>query len=111
MNSKEQERLLRVFRLRWQEEGLSEKGEAPMITEPKLEDRSAQPYVALRTQATMQELDTVIPQRLGEVFAWLGKQGIAPAGAPFIRYLVIDMDALLDSELGVPVATALSGDG
>jgi effector-binding domain-containing protein len=82
-----------------------------MITEPKLEDRSAQPYVALRTQATMQELDTVIPQRLGEGFAWLGKQGIAPAGAPFIRYLVIDMDALLDSELGVPVATALSGDG
>jgi len=59
----------------------------------------------------MQELNTVIPQRLGEVFAWLGKQGIAPAGAPFIRYLVIDMDALLDSELGVPVATALSGDG
>jgi len=47
MNSKEQERLLRVFRLRWQEEGVSEKGEAPMITEPKLEDRSAQPYVAL----------------------------------------------------------------
>jgi effector-binding domain-containing protein len=82
-----------------------------VITEPKLEDRSAQPYVAIRTQATMQELDTVIPQRLGEVFAWLGKQGIAPAGAPFIRYLVIDMDALLDSELGVPVAIALSGDG
>ncbi len=81
-----------------------------MITEPKIEDRTEQHYVAIRTQATMQELDTVIPQGLGEVFAWLEKQGVAPAGAPFTRYLVIDMEALLDIEVGVPVATALSGD-
>ena len=80
-----------------------------MITEPKVEDRDAQPYVAMRTQATMQALDTAIPQRLGEVFAWLAQQGVAPAGAPFARYLVIDMEALLDIEVGVPVATALSG--
>ena len=82
-----------------------------MITAPKLEDRTEQPYVAIRTQATMQELPTVIPQLHGEVFAWLGRQGVAPAGAPFIRYLVIDMAAKLDIELGVPVATAVPGDG
>jgi len=81
-----------------------------MITEPKVENRGAQHYVAIRTQATMQELDTAIPQRLGEVFAWLAQQGAAPAGAPFARYLVIDMEALLDMEVGVPVATALPGD-
>jgi effector-binding domain-containing protein len=81
-----------------------------MITEPKVEDRGAQPYAAIRTQVTMQELDTAIPQRLGEVFAWLAHQGVAPAGAPFVRYLVIDMEALLDIEVGVPVAAALSGD-
>ena len=51
-----------------------------MISEPKLEERSARPYVARRTKATMNELSTVIPQQLGEVFAWLGRQGIAPAG-------------------------------
>ena len=82
-----------------------------MITEPKVEDRSEQPYVAIRTQATMQTLGTVIPQGIGEVAAWLGKQGAAPSGAPFIRYLVIDMEALLDIEVGWPVATALPGDG
>ena len=81
-----------------------------MITEPRVEDRTEQRYVAMRTRATMQELDTVIPQRLGEVFAWLAHQGIAPSGAPFARYLVIDMEALLDIEVGVPVVTALSGD-
>jgi effector-binding domain-containing protein len=82
-----------------------------MMTEPKLEDRNEQPYVGVRTQATMQELDIAIPQGLEEVFAWLGKRGIAPAGAPFVRYLVIDMMALLDIEVGVPVASALPDDG
>jgi len=85
-------------------------GETPMITEPKVEDRTEQHYMAIRTQVTMQELDTAIPQGLGEVFAWLARQGVAPSGAPFTRYLVIDMEALLDIEVGVPVATALSGD-
>jgi effector-binding domain-containing protein len=44
------------------------------------------------------------------VYAWLRQHGIAPAGAPFIRYRVIDMSAQLDIELGVPVARAVSGD-
>jgi len=80
-----------------------------MITELRLEERPAQPYVAIRTQATMNELGTVIPQHHSEVYAWLRQQGIAPAGAPFIRYRVIDMMAQLDIELGVPVASAVSG--
>jgi effector-binding domain-containing protein len=81
-----------------------------MITEPKLEDRPAQPYVARRTQVPMQELGTVIPQLHSEVYAWLRRQGIAPAGAPFIRYRVIDMPGRLDIELGVPIAEAVSSD-
>jgi effector-binding domain-containing protein len=85
------------------------KGKTPMMTEPKLEHREKRHYVAIRTRVAMQELGTVIPQLLGEVFAWLGKQGITPAGAPIIRYNVIDMPARLDIEVGVPVATALAG--
>ena len=81
-----------------------------MISRPKVEERTEQPYVALRAQAAMHELGTVIPQLLGEVFAWLGTQGAVPEGAPFIRYLVINMAAQLDIEVGVPVAGALSGD-
>jgi len=82
-----------------------------MMTAPKLEDRAEQTYAAIRTQATMDELETVIPHLLGDVFAWLRQQGIAPAGAPFIRYLVIDMAAQLDIEVGGPVASAVSGAG
>jgi hypothetical protein len=58
----------------------------------------------------MSKLKKVIPQLLGEAFAWLGKHGVEPAGSPFIRYHVIDMEAQMDVELGVPVASALPGD-
>jgi len=81
-----------------------------MITTPQIDERTAQPYLAIRTQFPMHALPTVIPQLLGEVFGWLGQRGIAPAGAPFIRYLVINMEARMDIEVGVPVATALPGD-
>ena len=80
-----------------------------MITEPKVEHRDNQHYMAIRTLAAIPEFPTVIPQLLGEVFAWLKTQDIEPAGAPLIRYLVIDMEAKLDIELGVPVADVLSG--
>ena len=62
-----------------------------MITEPKLEDRNEQRYVGIRTQVPMGEIEKVIPQLLGEVLAWLEKQGVAPAGAPFMRFHVINM--------------------
>jgi effector-binding domain-containing protein len=81
------------------------------ITEPKLEDRAEQPYAGIRTLAAIPELPTVIPQLLGEVFAWLGKQGLSPAGPPFIRYHVINMESKMDIEMGVPVASAVRGDG
>lgn len=83
----------------------------PLMSQPKLEHRPQRHYMGIRTQVTIQELGNVIPQRLQEVFTWLGKKGISPAGAPFIRFWVIDMQKQLDIELGVPVATALSGEG
>lgn len=80
-----------------------------MITEPKLEDRPAQHYVGIRTQVPMRQLKNAIPQLHREVFAWLEQQGLTPAGPPFIRYHVIDMQAELDVEMGVPVASAIPG--
>ncbi|MCX6048560.1 MAG: GyrI-like domain-containing protein [Chloroflexi bacterium] len=82
-----------------------------MFTEPKLADRNEQPYMGIRTQVPMQEFPRVIPQLLDEVFAWLGQQGVAVAGAPLMRFHVINMAADMDIELGVPVGQALPGDG
>jgi hypothetical protein len=59
----------------------------------------------------MSKFKKIIPEFLDELFAWLGKRGVQPAGAPFMRYHVIDMAGNMDVELGVPVASALPGDG
>ena len=83
------------------------------MTEPKLEQRDERPYMAIRRQVTMEEIAPVLAdQVLGQVFAWLESKGVAPAGAPFFRYLSIDMaDAgQLDVEVGIPTATAVPGD-
>lgn len=81
-----------------------------MLTAPKVEHRDAQPYVAIRTPVMLKELSKVIPKLHKEVFAWLKKRNITPAGPPFIRWNVIDMAATCDVELGVPVASAVQGD-
>jgi effector-binding domain-containing protein len=86
-----------------------------MIAEPQLEDRAEQHYGSIRAQVAIPELgDGLIPRLLGEVYAWLGEQGLPPAGAPFIRYHVCvpvaSMTEKLDIEVGVPVAAAVSGD-
>ena len=78
-----------------------------MITEPKIEDRNEQSYVGVRAQVTMQELGKTLPPLWGEVYGWLASKGVKPAGAPLWRYLVIDMAAKLEIDVGVPVATPL----
>lgn len=57
----------------------------------------------------MAELADLGP-RFGEVFAWLGARGIAPAGAPFFRYNVIDMMAQLEIDAGIPIQASVDGD-
>jgi effector-binding domain-containing protein len=81
-----------------------------MLTQPRLEARSEQPYVAIRARVTMEELGGVLPPLNREVFEWLGRQGVPPAGPPFVRYLVIDMANDLEVEAGVPVAAPVAGD-
>src|SRR5262249_58196539 len=46
-----------------------------------------------------------------ELFGGRAAQGVAPAGPPLIRYLVIDMAGELQLELGVPVAAPVAASG
>jgi effector-binding domain-containing protein len=80
-----------------------------MSAEPEVTERPEQPYVAVKAQVTMQTIGT-IADRIPEVFGWLGARGIAPAGAPFLKYDVIDMARQLEIEAGVPVAAPVDGD-
>jgi effector-binding domain-containing protein len=81
-----------------------------MITSPKIVERSEQPYVAIKAVVTMKELGAVAGKFLGEVFGWVGGHGLTPAGAPFFKYNVVDMEHGLEVEFGVPTAKSVAGD-
>ena len=81
-----------------------------MHTEPTVAERAAQPYVAIKELVTMQTIGEVLPKVHPEVFGWLGAHGIAPAGAPFWKYDLIDMERGLEVEVGVPIAAPTTGD-
>lgn len=79
-------------------------------TPPAVVDRAATPYVGVRRTVTMSTIDRAA-DRIPELVGWLAERGVAPAGAPFLRYLVIDMERELVVEAGVPVSAAVDGDG
>ncbi len=76
---------------------------------PEITERAEQPYVAIRAHVTMRELGEVA-HRIGDVFGWIASHGLAPAGPPFFRYIVIDMERQLEVEVGVPVQAVVDGD-
>jgi len=82
-----------------------------MDPEVQIQRREAQSYAAIPMQVTMDTLGGAVDQAFPELFGWLARHAIAPAGPPFIRYLVIDMAAGLQIEMGVPVATAIDDTG
>lgn len=73
-------------------------------------EEGAQPYVAVTGAVTMDTIPA-IADRFGEVEAWLAARGVEPAGPPFFRYRVIDMERRLVMEAGFPTAAALDGEG
>jgi hypothetical protein len=80
-----------------------------MDVAPEITQRAAQPYAGISAWVTMAAVGSVA-DRIPEIFGWLGARGIAPAGPPFFRYHVIDMERQLLVEAGVPVASAVAED-
>ena len=80
-------------------------GESPTIA-----TRMDQPYAAITVSVSMEELSSVVPPLTARVFDWLAAQGVAPAGPPFWRYVVIDMEKKLEIETGVAVPSLIEGD-
>jgi effector-binding domain-containing protein len=79
------------------------------LSEPVVQPRSEQPYVAVRAAVPMATMGTVVPELFDEIMNWAAARN-AIQGAPFIRYLEIDMKHELLIEVGVPVAPGVPGD-
>ena len=59
-----------------------------MNHEPRIEQRAEEPYAGMAGEASDEgEFRSFIDRSFPELFGWLGSRGIAPAGAPVIRYL------------------------
>jgi effector-binding domain-containing protein len=81
-----------------------------MTSQPQIIERPPTPCVAITTAATMQNLGAVVPPLGGEVRDWLTDRGLAPAGAPFWRYDLIDMERELQIAAGFAIAKPVEGD-
>ncbi len=80
------------------------------MSEPTRQQRPEQPYAAIKVLVTMAEIGDVVPPLVGEVFGWLARHAVAPAGPPFWKYNVIEMARQLEIEVGVAVAQPIIGD-
>jgi effector-binding domain-containing protein len=95
---------------RGKEIGLSEDGSGFGEHEPRIEERDAQPYLAIAREVTSGVPDAV-DEAFPALFRWLGERGIEPSGPPFIRTREVDPTGEpLELEVAVPVEEALSGD-
>ena len=81
-----------------------------MITEPKIERRKKQHYVAIRMAVPI-PFGKYLQPAWGEVHDWLHEKGITQSGPAIIRYLTTDMSKALDLDVGFTLDKAVKGDG
>lgn len=81
-----------------------------IIREPNVDQYAEQPYLGIRVQTPMKGMFTVVAQLRKELSGWVKQNQINPAGAPFLRYHVIDMAGEMDIEVGFPIIAPLLGD-
>jgi effector-binding domain-containing protein len=72
-------------------------------------ERAAQPYLGIPCTVTMRTIADAA-DRLPALLQWAAARGIAPVGAPFIKYDVIDMAGALQVQVGFP-STEVTGGG
>jgi effector-binding domain-containing protein len=84
---------------------------SPKPTKPIIDERPERHTAGIRLKAPIRDFKRVIPQTLTEVFAWAGERRLDPEGPPYMRFYVINMERLMDMELGIPVAEPLQPNG
>ncbi|HNT76464.1 MAG TPA: GyrI-like domain-containing protein [Anaerolineae bacterium] len=79
-----------------------------MTYQCEIKDQTAQPTLAVRMTVAVQDLPAALGASYGAIGQCLAMALEAPAGAPFVAYYSMDMQAL-DVEIGIPVARPLPG--
>lgn len=80
-----------------------------MMTEPRIERRKRQNYVAIRMAVPI-PFGKYLQPAWDEVYKWMMHKEIKPAGPAIIRYLTTDMSRELDIDVGFTLEKAAKGD-
>lgn len=80
-----------------------------MLAEPTIEQKPAQPYVAIRSEVKFQEIPAKLPPLIPRVQEWLRAQQVQPAGPLFFRYVKMQGNDL-EVEVGFPVSSKMAAD-
>ncbi|MDC7123432.1 GyrI-like domain-containing protein [Cellulomonas fimi] len=75
--------------------------------EPVVVERPAVPYVGIAARVTTATLPSVA-ERFDDLFTWVEAHSLTPAGPPFFRYRVVDMERELLVEAGLPLDEAVA---
>jgi hypothetical protein len=86
-------------------------GSKVQTTQPIIDERPERPTAGIRLKAPIRDFKKVIPPTLTEVLSWVREHGVNTGDPPFMRLYVINMEGLMDMELGVPVARPIEPDG
>lgn len=81
-----------------------------MFTEPAISLRNEQHSIGIRTRTPFKGMFAVVDKLLKEMRTWVKAHDIADEGPFFLRYYVIDMDGMMDIEVGFVVRTPRKGD-
>lgn len=80
-----------------------------MLSEPTIEYREEQPYVAIRSTVTMQNIPKDLPPLIHEILQWVEKKNLEQEGPVFFYYLSMDRGTM-QVDVGVPVRDAVKTD-
>jgi effector-binding domain-containing protein len=75
-----------------------------------IEEREPQPVLSIRQTVELARLTEAQGERLRELWSFINRQGVEPAGPPFVRYHTFG-ETETDLEVGIPVVDVVSGEG
>lgn len=82
-----------------------------MLTEPRIVEKTEQPFAAIVLTLSQPEIANVAPPLIDDVIAWVNANGGKTAGAPFFNYVRFLPDGKMQMHAGMPTQTLLKGDG
>ncbi|HEX6508592.1 MAG TPA: GyrI-like domain-containing protein [Chloroflexota bacterium] len=84
---------------------------AVKTTKPIIDERPERHTAGIRLKAPIRDFKKVIPKTLTEVLTWAREQGVGTSDPPFMRLYVINMEGLMDMELGIRVTEPIQPSG